>query len=83
MAKQEYIKEVDGAVEVTLTDGRTLRMREPTVRDMKNARKAKGGEEEIATAMICNLCELAPDELDAITLRNFNRLNEAFELFTL
>lgn len=79
----EYIKQGDGFIDVTLTDGRTVHMREPCVKDVKAARKVKGGEEEFASAMICNLCEISPEELDGFTLRNFNRLSEAFELFTI
>lgn len=86
----DYIEERDGYATITLASPATiggelvdtLRMREPTVGDAKAARRAKGDEEERETIGIANLCEITPKEVDGLTLRNFGRVQEAFQRFT-
>lgn len=66
----------DGAngVKVTLLDGRVLTMREPRVEDQL---AAKGGNDEREIALVANLCEIAPAEIRALTIRNYKRLQQA------
>lgn len=56
----------------------TLRMREPTVRDNLAHDKAKGTDAEKELAMFCNLCEMSPEQIEALPLRDYRRLSVAF-----
>ena len=69
----------DGSVTVSLRGGRFVRMREPTVADQL---ATKGTPEEREIALIGNLCEVSPDEVRALTLRDYRRLQVALMGFT-
>jgi len=84
----EYIKLVEGAAQVTLSrpleiDGakvKVLSMREPTVDDQLVAEKyGNGGEAD--KMYMANLCQVAPDDIGRLPLRDFKRLQEAFGFF--
>lgn len=85
-----YIVEEDGYAVITLFKPATvngqkvsvLRMREPTVGDGKAIANGRGTEADKNIAAIANLCEITPKEVEALTLRNMARVQEAFELFT-
>jgi hypothetical protein len=87
----DYIVEHDGFAVITLhspakIDGvkvTEITMREPTVGDDKRTSKFKGDESDRVTFGMSNLCEISPEDIDGLTLRNFNRLAEAFQLFTM
>ena len=87
---KDYLKEGEGFVDVTLVtpidvDGEkrnTMRIREPLVKDSETASK---GNQDPATAEIllfAHLCEVAPEVIRALTLRNYKRMGEALSLFT-
>lgn len=79
----EYI-ELDGnKATILLTDGSTITMREPTVKDLRAANKSSKSSEDVELSLLANLTELSPAELDALTLRNYGRVQEAFKLFTI
>lgn len=55
-----------------------LRLREPTVRDQEVASEAAGSEASREIATLANLCEVTPDEIRSLSLRDYKRLQIAF-----
>lgn len=64
--------EIDGA-QVT-----ALRMREPTVADQLASEEIKGGEAAKEITMLSNLCEISPDDLKRLTLKDYRKVQAAF-----
>ena len=54
-----------------------IRMREPTVGDQRASDAAKGDEGAREISLMANLCELAPDDLHRLPLRDYKRLQAA------
>lgn len=81
----DYLVHGDGFVDVTLArpltiDGTALsaiRMREPTVGDQRAA-STKGSDAEQEVAMMANLCQLSPADINRLPLRDYKRLQVAF-----
>ena len=67
--------DIDGAEMGELT------MREPTVEDQLSIDKSKGGEAEKELHLFANLCEVTPEDLRKLTLRDYRRVQEAFRSF--
>ncbi len=75
-----------GFVDVELTrpleiDGaqvKKLRMREPTVADQLASEEMKGGEAAKEIAMLANLCEVTPDDIKRLTLKDYKKVQAAF-----
>ena len=75
-----------GFVDVELTrpmeiDGaqvKKLRMREPTVADQLASEEMKGGEAAKEITMLANLCEVAPDDIKRLTLKDYKKVQAAF-----
>jgi len=91
MEKPDYIKDTgDGFADVMLArpakiggaDVGVIRMREPTVRDLEAAQDAKMTEAGKEVFLLSNLCTITPDEVRAMTTRNYKRLQTAFSFFT-
>lgn len=84
-----YLKEGDGFVDITLAkpadfggeQRSVLRMREPSVEDQLAASNVKGSSGAQEIAMIANLCEVTPDDIRALKLRNYSRLQAGVMLF--
>lgn len=85
---KDFITAGEGFVDVALQRGlkvaganvSTVRMREPTVADQLAIDKIAGdAAKEIA--LIANLCELTPDDLKGLTLKDYRRLQQAFAGF--
>lgn len=77
--KSKFLTEnPDGTVSITLRGGRTITMREPTVGDQI---ATKGSAEERELALIGNLCLLSPEEVRALTLRDYRRVQDALLSF--
>lgn len=57
-------------------------MREPTVADQIAAERAGKSAAEQEIALIGNLCELTPDEVASLSMRDYRRLQEALVDFT-
>lgn len=55
-----------------------LRMREPTVGDQLVADEMKGSEAAKEIATLANLCQVAPDDIKRLTLKDYKRLQAAF-----
>lgn len=64
--------EIDGA-KVT-----KLRMREPTVADQLASEEMKGSDSAKEIAMLANLCQIAPDDIKRLPLKDYKRLQAAF-----
>jgi hypothetical protein len=63
---------IDGA------DVTALRMREPTVNDQL-VMDAKGGSDaQKELAMMANLCQVKPDDLKQLTLRDYKKVQKVF-----
>lgn len=88
---QIYVKmSDDGSVaDITLTkplsiDGTNvsgLRMREPTVDDQLVHDLSKGSDAAREVEFMARLCGLAPSNMKALGLRDYRRVQEAFQLF--
>ena len=57
---------------------KALRMREPTVADQLASDEMKGGEAAKEITMLANLCEVSPDDIKRLTLRDYKKLQGAF-----
>lgn len=86
----EYLTETDDGLTIKLTrpveiDGsevNAITMREPTVQDQLDVQAIKGSEAHREVTLMANLCSLTPDQVKAMTMRNYRRLQEALEVFT-
>ncbi|AWT13627.1 phage tail assembly protein [Stenotrophomonas maltophilia] len=86
----DTVIERDGFAEITLTRPRqvsgmetaVLRMREPTVEDMERYQDDKGSDAQREVRMIANLCEISPDDVRKMPLRDYARLQAGVALFT-
>lgn len=68
--------EIDGA-QVT-----ALRMREPTVADQLILEDMKGSDAAKEVALVANLCEVTPDDIKRLTMRDYRKVQKAFSGFT-
>lgn len=88
----KYISEVAEGYKIELAkpldiDGAKVSeivMREPTVQDLLAAEmQAKGmGSAMQEVTMFANLCDISPEQVKTMTVRNYGRVQEAFKLFT-
>lgn len=87
---KDYLRQEEGHIVITLArrekingdNVETLTMREPTVADWKRSSNRAGSEADKEIFGMANLCSVTPNELEAFSLRNFTRVQEAFALFT-
>lgn len=89
MEKKEYLTIGEGYVDVKLsrsfeisgakTD--TVRMREPTVRDQEAAGNMQGSEATREITTLANLCEVSPDDIRNLSMRDYRRLQSAYLTF--
>lgn len=81
----EKSKFVDIALSRPLTiagaEVKALRMREPTVADQLAAEEAKGSDATREIAMFANLCEVTPDDIKRMTLKDYRAAQKAFASF--
>jgi hypothetical protein len=89
--EKKFLKvNADGSVAITLSrpievNGATVSvvtMREPLVRDQLAASKGKGDEADKEVAFFANLCEIDPVGIQNLSMRDYKRLQAAFENFT-
>jgi len=76
----DYLTEnADGSMTVRLrgADQRTITLREPTVGDQLVVAEMRGSDAAKEVALVANLAEIAPDEVHALSLRNYARVQEA------
>lgn len=91
MAKDnpEWLVIGDGYVDVTLsrpaqfdgTQTTVLRMREPTVADQLAMDAGTGGEALKELTLVANLCQVPPNDLKALGLRDYKRIQTALMSF--
>ena len=55
----------------------TITMREPTVRDQKAAQRFDDAV-DVEINAVANLCNMTPDDVEALPLRDFRRLQVAY-----
>ena len=66
--------------DITLADGKIIKMREPKVRDMRISQEAKtDAEQEIK--LIGNLTNMTMDEIDDLSLKDYTTLQTALKSF--
>jgi hypothetical protein len=93
MAKKEskdYLTQEDGQIIITLARAETVNgekveavtMREPTVGDMKRTEAKTGSDADKVIFATANLLGITPGEVQQFSMRNFNRVQEAYALFT-
>lgn len=63
------------------TDTNHLVMREPTVEDQIVHDELRGSDAVREVTMFANLCEVAPADVRKLTLKNYRRLQEAYQGF--
>lgn len=88
--EKDYLKEGNGFIDITLAkpakingvEVAVLRMREPTVADMEIFQEGKGSEAKREIEQFGNLCDCTADDVRALSLRNYRRVQEAFGNFT-
>lgn len=88
--KSPHLVEGDGFTDITLSrevdiagaKTKVMRMREPTAGDMESFHAAKGTDASREIIVFANLCETAPDDIRALSLRDYQRLQVAFAGFT-
>lgn len=89
-AKPEWLSEGVGYADVTLSrpakfngvEQGTLRMREPTVGDTEIVSEMDAGDATREIVAIANLCDVAPNDVRKLPLRDFKRLQTAYLGFT-
>lgn len=66
-------------------DGATvaaLRMREPTVADQLASNAMKGDDATKEITLIANLCDVSPEDIKKLTLKDYRAVQSAFLDFT-
>ncbi|MGE4169151.1 MAG: phage tail assembly protein [Candidatus Margulisiibacteriota bacterium] len=74
--------ELSSPIEIDGTEIAALRMREPTVADQLAADAVKGGDSAKEVNLFANLCEITPDTIKRLTLKDYKKVQEAFVFFT-
>lgn len=87
----EYLEMADDGSHVDITlprpatfagvEQQKLRMREPTVNDQVVASEMKGSDATREISMFANLCEVSPDEIRALPMRSFARVQKGYSSF--
>lgn len=88
--KEAWLKEnADGSLTITLSKPlevngaqlQELTMREPTVDDQVASNEVRGSDVVKETTLFANLCEIPPNDLRRLKLRDYMRLQAAFGNF--
>lgn len=83
---EDFVKHEDGHAIITLSRAMNvggapvvaLKMREPLLRDQMVMQDQKGTDLEREVFLFANLCEVTPDQLKALPVRDYNRLVAAY-----
>lgn len=86
----KFVTEGEGFADVTLSKPAemagakvgTIRMREPTAGDLERFQIASGHEATRELNTFANLCEQPPEDIRKLPLRDYQRLQVAYSLFT-
>jgi hypothetical protein len=87
--KPEWLADGVGYVDITLSkpalfngvSQSVLRMREPTVGDQEAASVMNGSDASREITVFANLCEILPDDIRKLPLREYKRLQTAYMAF--
>ncbi|HWL51359.1 MAG TPA: phage tail assembly protein [Chthoniobacteraceae bacterium] len=71
----EYPIDVDGAKLKSIT------LRRPSVGDMRAAKKAGDGDDEVEIILFANLAGLTPDDIGKLDLADYQKVQEVFRGF--
>lgn len=90
MSEKSYLSASGDKVVITLArpatfDGAqrsTLTMREPLVRDLEQSQSAASSDAAREIQLFANLLEVSADDLRGLGLRDYKRLQEAYERFS-
>lgn len=80
---------MDNHTEITLdfpitaggVETKKLRMRRPKVSDVRTAEAFKGNEAEREIKLMANLCDVAPADIEALDMADYDKLQETFKGF--
>lgn len=67
--------------EIVLSNGKTVKMREPKVRDMKIASADTASQADQEIKLIGNLTNLSPDEMDDLSFKDYTTLQKTLKGF--
>ena len=73
---------LDGGLDIDGAKVKALNMREPTVNDQLAAADIKGSNARQEVALFANLCEVTPEDIGRLTLKDYRKLQEAYADFT-
>nr|DAR96785.1 MAG TPA: tail assembly chaperone protein [Caudoviricetes sp.] len=73
--------ELSRPIEIDGTKVTTLRMREPLVSDQLALDEMKGSDASKEVLLAANLCEVTPDDIKRLTLRDYRKVQQAFSGF--
>ena len=73
---------LDTEVEIDGAKVKKLTMREPTVEDQLTAGDIKGSSARQEVALFANLCEVTPQDIGKLSLRDYGKLQDAYQGFT-
>lgn len=65
-------------IKINGVEAKSLTMREPTVQDQLDVAALKDDPIAQELTIIANLCDVAPDDLKALTLKDYKGLQEAY-----
>ena len=68
-------------IEISGATVSALRMREPTVLDQQSALEMKGSQATQEITLFANLCDVTPDDIRKLALRDYKKLSEAYAGF--
>jgi len=90
--KNKTLHVVEGVGEAIITLSRkakangveveTLKMREPTVGDQERAQESTSSDTATEVQLFASLCQVSPDDIRGLPLRDYKRLQSAYVLFT-
>lgn len=73
--------ELSRPIEIDGAQVKVLRMREPTVADQLMLDDMKAGDATKEVTLVANLCEVTPDDVKKLKLRDYRKVQEAFAGF--
>ncbi len=73
--------ELDSPVKSAGVEVKALTIREPKVRDMLASETAGKSDAEREVAMFASLCEVEPETVKDLTVKDYRKLQEAYQAF--
>lgn len=73
--------ELDYPIQVNGVEVKTLKLRRPKVRDQLAVEKSGGSNAEKEIRLFANLTEMPPETLEELDIRDYGKLQEAYQGF--